>query len=235
MSGNVLDLFSVDRSEDRWPHAHHSPRIRFLLDGLQSPINIGMCARIAEVYGVELLVHDPRGVTQDIGSAKVISDYACGAWQRAGSIGVSSDMASLMKQRGTGRRIASCLRPDAVDLRDFEFESGDVIMFGNEYDGLASTTIDRADAKIYIAMPDAFLPKPPSHVPIDPCRRQSVNENGKPNLNVATAAGIVAYAYACWLQDRGFATERAADRVLSLQGLQGLPHMSSTPNRGESR
>lgn len=179
------------------------PRVHFLLDDLQSPINIGKCSRIAEIFGTNLYIHDRRNLTADSEALKTISDFACGAWQRRKSH-ILKDVRSFMSNHKEGRLIATCLEKDAIRLHDFEFANDDLIMFGNEYDGLSADLIERADAKIYIPMPKMRLPKPCSHWPIDPSRSSAVNQNGIPNLNVAVAAGIVGYAFSCWLEKKGY-------------------------------
>lgn len=179
------------------------PRIHFLLDNLQSPINIGQCARVAEIYGMDLYIRDQRNLLKNLETLQTVSDFSCGAWQRKKAQILESTGDTLRK---TGRVIATCLQEDAVRLHDFEFENNDLIMFGNEYDGLEPDLIARADAKVYIQMPQIYLPKPFSRKPIDPSRSSEVNQNGIPNLNVAVAAGIVAYAFFCW-RDRIWSKE----------------------------
>lgn len=180
------------------------PRLRFLLDDLQSPVNIGQCARIAEVYGIELCVADPRGITASEAARKTISDFSCGAWQRRAIRVVPSAERVALGHEG-GRVVATCVEPGAVRLHDFEFAPDDLLVFGNEYDGVGAGVLAGAHAKVYIAMPPGHLPKQRSHSPIDPGRRQAVSQNGVPNLNVAVSAGIVAYAWSCWLERRGHA------------------------------
>jgi tRNA G18 (ribose-2'-O)-methylase SpoU len=179
------------------------PHVHFLLDDLQSPINIGKCARVAEIFGMDLYIHDPRNLTKHLEALQTINDFACGAWKRRKHHVINSAH-SVSETYKKGRLVATCLQEDAVRLRDFEFAENDLIMFGNEYDGLHPDIIEKADAKIYIAMPNCHLPKPTSRKPIDPSRTHEVNQNGIPNLNVAVAAGIVGYAFSCWLEKNGY-------------------------------
>jgi tRNA G18 (ribose-2'-O)-methylase SpoU len=198
-----LDHAQGQREEKDGADRARQPRLHFLLDGLQSPINIGKCSRTAEIFGIDLYVHDPRGLTKNPQSLQTISDFSCGAWERRTNHMVS-DLHSFIKTYKNGRRVATCLQEDAVRLRDFQFADGDLIIFGNEYDGVDSEIIKSADAKVYIAMPELSLPKPHSNKPIDPSRSSDVNQNGIPNLNVAVAAGIVGYAYSCWREKNGY-------------------------------
>lgn len=186
------------------------PAIGFLLQDLQSPINIGQCARVAEIYGIELMISDPRRILTDPSARQTIEDFSCGAWQRRAPRTLTKGRRSP-RHAGAGRVVATCLHADAVALPDFAFEHGDLICFGNEYDGLPEDLIRRADARLRIAMPDRRLPKPISNRRMDPTRCHDVRDNGTPSLNVAVAAGIVAYAYCCWLQAEGYPAFSYAD------------------------
>ncbi|MET0383317.1 MAG: TrmH family RNA methyltransferase [Burkholderiaceae bacterium] len=174
-------------------------RLHFLLNDLQSPINIGQCLRAAETYGIDLHIHDPRKITADADMLRTISDFSCGAWERRAFRGVNGAAAFLRSH--PGRVVATCLCPTAVRLPAFRFEPDDMVVFGNEYDGLGPDILDLADEKLYVPMPAACLPKPRSGKPIDPSRTHGVQRNGLPNLNVAVTAGIIAYAHACWAED----------------------------------
>ncbi|MDE3036829.1 MAG: hypothetical protein KGJ21_00025 [Pseudomonadota bacterium] len=78
-------------------------------------------------------------------------------------------------------------------LPQFSFHSEDVILLGNEYDGLPAHIIEECDSTMYIPLPQAVLYKPQSFSPIDPVRSRSVAQNGIPNLNVAMTASIISY------------------------------------------
>lgn len=181
--------------------AHESagqPQAHFLLDDLQSPINIGKCARVAEAFGMDLYIHDPRKIIGNSEALQTIDDFSCGAWKRRKNL-ILDDIHSFIKTYKKGRLIATCLQEDAVRLHDFEFAENDLVIFGNEYNGLSREVVESADAKVYIALPKAYLPKPDTPRAIDSSHAM-VNQNGVPCLNVAVAAGIVAYAFSCWLE-----------------------------------
>ena len=81
----------------------------------------------------------------------------------------------------------------------FPFFPGDLIVMGNEYDGLP-------DELVAGRMPCCTCPRlrpgcpRSSHSPIDPSRTAPVARDGTPSLNVAMTAGIICYAaYAGWL------------------------------------
>jgi tRNA G18 (ribose-2'-O)-methylase SpoU len=201
-----------DETQKAWAHRNDRPHVHFLLNDLQSPINIGKCARVAETFAMGLYIHDRRNLTGNSEVMKTVADFACGAWERRPK-NVFSDIRTFLKSYKKGRLVATCLHKDAVRLHEFEFAEDDLIMFGNEYDGLSSDLIASADARIYIPMPKNYLPKPCSHSPIDPSRCHEVNQNGIPNLNVAVAAGIVGYAFSCWLEKNRHATIEHEDAM----------------------
>jgi tRNA (cytidine/uridine-2'-O-)-methyltransferase len=164
------------------------PGIRLLLWGVQSPINLGMILRVAETYRVPIAaIGAERAVTS------TTSDFACGALERAGFEHLA-DTAAARAWQGNARMIATSIDRDAVALPDFRFEPGDVVLLGNEYDGLPADVASNADARIVIPMADVWTPKPRSKSPIDPARSAPVSRDGQPNLNVAVAGGIVCYA-----------------------------------------
>jgi tRNA (cytidine/uridine-2'-O-)-methyltransferase len=176
---------------DRRPIAdprHAGPGIRLLLWGIQSPINFGMILRVAETYRVPVAaVGAERTLTS------TTSDFACGALERAGFARLA-DAAAVRAWQGNARLIATSIARDAAALPDFRFQPGDVVVLGNEYDGLAPEIASSADARIVIPMADVWTPKPRSKNPIDPSRTAPVAHDGEPNLNVAMAGGIVCYA-----------------------------------------
>jgi tRNA G18 (ribose-2'-O)-methylase SpoU len=166
---------------------HLGPGIRLLLWGIQSPINFGMLLRVAETYRVPIAAVGAEHVV-----SSTTSDFACGALQRVGFASLA-DSAAVHAWRGPGRLIATSIERDATALPEFQFEPGDVVALGNEYDGLPATLEQNADHRIVIPMADVWTPKPRSASPIDPTGVAAVARVGQPNLNVAMAGGIVCY------------------------------------------
>lgn len=164
----------------------------FLYD-IQSPINIGMILRVGEQFQIPVAIYDKRNIMKDENKVKWISDFSCGAINRNPPECAESFYA--FKQKHRGRIIATCLNKTAVPLHNFEFKEDDIILFGNEYDGLPKNLIENADACLYIPLPSGFFPKPHSFSPIDPSREVSVSQNGVPNLNVSMSTAIISYAY----------------------------------------
>ena len=169
-----------------------SSGLTLLLYELQSPINIGMILRVAETYGVDVAILGSSGVLGDASKRRTISDFACGALERKGFTALESE--AMLAAWANGRRlVATSIDPRSVPLPEFRFEHGDVVILGNEYDGLPASLAERCSMSLHIPMADVWTPKPPSSSPIDPSRVAPVSHDGQPNLNVAMAGAIVCY------------------------------------------
>ncbi len=175
------------------PYSGAHPPGRLLLWGLQSPINVGMILRVAEGFQLPVLAYDPHGVLRRPDTRDTVSEFACGALERAAPtlIAPPASPDGARAACAPGRLIATCLHPDAAPLTALQLQPLDTFAFGAEYDGLPEALIENADAAVTIPMPRAFIPKPTARDPIDPDRDAPVNANGRPNLNVAAAAAIV--------------------------------------------
>lgn len=179
-----------------------APPLELLLYGLQSPINIGMILRTAEVYRIPVAVVDCHGVFDDPEKLATIGDFACGALQRRPPWRLA-DAAAVARLRAGRRLIASTLGPGARPLGELVLGPGDLVALGNEYDGLPEELAAAADARLHVPAPDGWLPKPPSRRPTDPTRTAPVARDGRPSLNVAVTAGILCHAaYAAGLRTR---------------------------------
>jgi tRNA G18 (ribose-2'-O)-methylase SpoU len=182
------------------------PSLTLLLYGLQSPANIGMILRVAETYRVGVAIHGSESVLDNPEKLRTVEDFACGAVERVGFRRTAA-AADLEPLRAGGRLVAASLDPRSRAVWDFGFEPGDVVVLGNEYDGLPESVARDCAASVHIPMPDVWTPKPRSSDPIDPTRTTPVARDGRPNLNVAIAGGIVCYQ---WFQSCGQAMERAS-------------------------
>jgi len=167
--------------------------MRLLLWEIQSPINFGMLLRVAETYRVPVGALGSNRVFGDAGHNAIVSDFACGALTRRGFTALA-DPAAADAWRGGARLVATSIDRDAVALSEFRFQPGDVVVLGNEYDGLPDEVVAAADQKIVIPMAQVWTPKPRSVSPIDPARVAPVTRDGEPNLNVAVAGAIICYA-----------------------------------------
>ena len=159
-----------------------------VLCGLQSPINIGMLLRSAEVYGSEATIVDTFLTLRGSEAERTISDFACGAWQRGGHR-IEPDYGFLSSLRG--RLVCAAVESSAVPLPDFSWRTDDVLLLGNEYTGVPPLIRARAEVSVRVPMPARHLPKPPSFAPIDPERAGTIANAGMPSLNVAVAASIL--------------------------------------------
>lgn len=173
--------------------------MRLVLCGVQSPINIGMILRSAEIYRVPVLIHDAYGVFPDQGKARTISDFACGALQRfPPTIVPTLGVADL-----EGRLVRSDIDANAQNHLDFAWRPDDNLLIGNEYDGVPQELSEASEVSVTIPMPPGHFPKPASFVPIDAERATRIARQGAPSLNTAVAASaIVAAAYASGNIDR---------------------------------
>ena len=159
-----------------------------VLKDLQSPINIGQALRVAESFNCPVCLSDQNAVFDSADKKKTISDFACGALQRAGFAEFD-----LKKAKTVGRVIATCLDPNAEQLPDFVFTSTDFVVIGNEYDGLPETFIEHCHHKLYVPLATVATPKPASTQATDPARQGFSVEDEAPVLNAAMTAGIICY------------------------------------------
>jgi tRNA G18 (ribose-2'-O)-methylase SpoU len=177
--------------------------LELMLCALQSPINIGLILRLAEGYQFRVSILDEHRVLDDPDKVQTVSDFSCGAMTRR-SVRRISDFAAIEPLRSGRRLIATAIGVDAVPLPELRFAKGDILVLGNEYDGLPAHVVDDADIVTTIPMPDVWMPKERSGRQIDPSRVAPVSRDGEPSLNVAVSAGIVCYAAHCqWLDQRG--------------------------------
>lgn len=163
----------------------------FLLHALQSPINIGMILRTAEVFGHGVVIYDPHDVMRG-DNLNTVADFGCGSFGRRPPF-VSVDLETCLA-RVPGRLIATTLEGNAKPLSSFGWEQSDCVVLGNEYDGLPPEFTSRADQRLWVPVPPGHLPKPASLSPIDPARTQAVRDNGSVSLNVAATAAIIGHS-----------------------------------------
>ena len=153
---------------------------------------------------------DRHGVLDDQVKLKMAEDFACGSLSRRG-LERLSDTAAVAHHRRGRRLIVTSVLPGACSLPQLRFQPRDIVVLGNEYDGLPEELMRTADLRLHIPMPNIWMPKPSSWYPIDPTRAAPVTREGTPNLNVAMAIGIICYtAYTQQLSNTGEPL-RAAD------------------------
>ncbi|WP_395645935.1 TrmH family RNA methyltransferase [Terricaulis sp.] len=177
----------------RRPAADADISCRVLLYGLQSPINIGMALRVAETFQVPIGLYDPSAVLENADKLKTVRDFGCGALERA-AYGAVSGPEALTKLAKTGRIVATTVVEGAQPLPQFKFKHSDIVLIGNEYDGLPAEVERLCVAAVHIPMANVWTPKPKSESPIDAARTTTVARDGTPSLNAAMSAGIVCYS-----------------------------------------
>lgn len=163
----------------------------FLLHSLQSPINVGMILRTAEVFEQSVVILDAHGLMSDE-RLEVVADFACGALGRRPPI-VETSLERCLERVG-GRVILTGFDANAIPLPQVDWKSGDCVVFGNEYDGLDKSGISDAWATVWVPTTDQSLPKPSSINPIDPTRTEGVSHNGRATLNVSAVAAIIGHS-----------------------------------------
>jgi 23S rRNA (guanosine2251-2'-O)-methyltransferase len=142
--------------------------VTFLLDNIRSLFNVGSFFRTADGAGIERLLL--TGITGHPPSSE-ISKTALGAdatipWQHSWD-----PTPFIVEKRQQGYEIAAIeTSAGAVDLFDWQPKFPTCVIFGHETDGIRSHVLDLADTYVRIPMLGT-----------------------KHSLNVATAAGVVAY------------------------------------------
>src|SRR5262249_52793385 len=118
--------------------------LEFLLYDLQSPINIGIILRTAEVYQFKVSILDSHGVLGDREKLNTTEDFACGAMSRRVFQRLENP-AAVARLRSGRRLVATSIAPNAFPLSNFHFARDDLIALGNEYDGLPDDLVASAD------------------------------------------------------------------------------------------
>ncbi len=142
--------------------------VTFLLDNVRSLFNVGSIFRTADGAGVERLIL--AGITghpphREIGKTALGAEATI-AWEHAWN-----PISAIAALRMSGTQIAVMeTRRDAEDLFDWRPRFPLCVVFGNEVDGVRGELLQLADTYVRIPM-----------------------VGHKRSLNVATAAGVVAY------------------------------------------
>lgn len=159
-----------------------------ILCGTQSAVNIGMILRSAEAFHVRPVFVDTFKTMENDDAVQTISDFACGAFERTPPE-VWDDYAPLDSL--PGRKIATTSGGRGRSTSGFVWRHDDILLIGNEYDGVPPLLEKRADLLLSIPMSQGHHPKPPSTVPIDKTRVTQIKNPSAPALNAAIAASIL--------------------------------------------
>jgi tRNA (guanosine-2'-O-)-methyltransferase len=140
-----------------------------VLDGVQSPFNVGALVRTAAALGVTE-VWLAAGAPSPVTTAKV-GKTALGAERFLTCTEVAAATEAIAANRARGRRVVGIeLADDARALHETDLRGPVCLVFGHEDRGLAATTLAACDVL-------AFIPQ--------------LGRVG--SLNVATAAGMALY------------------------------------------
>ncbi|NQV08399.1 hypothetical protein HQ529_00950 [Candidatus Woesearchaeota archaeon] len=166
--------------------------INHLLVDLGGPQNIGGLMRdLYELSGTDskLFIYDPRDklntLYNDILSASI-------GLLSEGRHEIVEDINSFLETYES-RVIIADVSKDAISLSEFHFEENDLILYGNENRGFYNEellqVVDTKNVDHSIIVPMQASPRvlPPTNKIVAP------NYNIYPNLNVRTAATIIAY------------------------------------------
>ncbi|WP_422486993.1 TrmH family RNA methyltransferase [Gudongella sp. DL1XJH-153] len=118
------------------------------LDGLQDPGNMGTIIRSADAFGIRGIVignkcvdpYNPKVVRATMGSIFRVSLY------------FEKNHAGYFEDIFRERRIIATSLKDATSLNDLKFSCKDVIVVGNEGNGVSFDIIERSDVRVIIPM-----------------------------------------------------------------------------------
>lgn len=143
--------------------------MELIAHNIRSLFNVGAFFRNADAFGVSKMYLSGYTATPP---RDEISKVALGAentitWEK------ESDIDALMARlQSEGKRIIAFEAEQTFQpISSFQFKESDVLLFGNEPDGLPEDILNKVDAKLYIPM-----------------------HGNKSSLNVAVASGVALYA-----------------------------------------
>lgn len=138
------------------------------LDHIQDPSNLGTILRNAAAFDLtKVFIND----SVNLYNPKLIRASAGAIFSNQISIIKDLDQfISAAKNKGL-RFVATANHKDAIALDEFDHQSGNIIIFGNEANGVSKTLLDKSDLIMKIV----------------------INNQYAESLNVATSSGIILY------------------------------------------
>lgn len=121
-----------------------------LLESVRDPANVGAIIRSAAAFGVDRLILSED--CADVYNAKAVrASMGTLFGQRIDRVG---DLCGVIGQlRKSGRRVfAAALDGQAKRLGEFDTETGDCVVIGNEGHGLSEAVLNAADCRVFIPM-----------------------------------------------------------------------------------
>ena len=138
------------------------------------PPNTGNIARTCAAFQVPLTLIEPLGFDIDDRSVRRAGlDY----WPHV-DVSTSAGFAELQSSLRSEQRIIGCSRRAGVCLNAFQFQLGDVLLFGREDTGLPDDVRQRCDAIVTIPMPGSA---------------GDDGQGGVRSLNLSVATALVTY------------------------------------------
>ena len=117
------------------------------LENLQDPSNLGAISRTAEALGISGIIIS--GDSCDAFSPKVLR-ASMGTLLRM-PVFIADDITEFICENNL-RSFACVVDRDAESISDIDFKDGDVILIGNEGNGLKEETKDKAYSRVTIKM-----------------------------------------------------------------------------------
>ena len=155
--------------------------LRVVLYEPQIPPNTGNIARTCAAFQLPLALIEPLGFCIDDRSVRRAGlDY----WPHV-QLSTHPDLNDLLVQLTHSYRLIGCSRNGNDSLSDFQFQSGDVLMFGREDNGLPKQVREQCDRILTIPMPGGI---------------NADGVGGVRSLNLSVACALVAYTAGHQLQ-----------------------------------
>ena len=148
--------------------------LRVVLYEPQIPPNTGNIARTCAAFQLPLGLIEPLGFCIDDRSVRRAGlDY----WPHV-LLSTHSNLDHLLAQLRHPYRLIGCSRHGGDSLGDFQFQRGDVLLFGREDNGLPNQVREQCDRILTIPMPGGV---------------DADGQGGVRSLNLSVACALVAY------------------------------------------
>ncbi len=120
------------------------------LSGLQDPGNVGTIIRTAEAFGIDGIILSEDCC--DRYHPKVLR-AAMGTAFRIPMVQIEDTKAFLQNAKAHGcKTIASVVTPDATDIKELRYEASNILLIGNEGNGIAPDTVSACTDRTTIHM-----------------------------------------------------------------------------------
>ena len=119
------------------------------MERVADPSILGAVARSVEAFGVDGIILGNGGV--DPFSPKALR-ASMGALVRLPIYSCEDFCAEILDMKQKGHRIVGAVVREGKSLADFTFKKGDIVLIGNEADGLTEEAVNICDEKVTICM-----------------------------------------------------------------------------------